>query len=47
MRLASRIFEVVTCIISIHAPLTGCDYTEDQIEQMHDISIHAPLTGCE
>ena len=25
MRLASRISEVVTCTISIHAPLTGCD----------------------
>ena len=34
--------------ISIHAPLTGCDYEYDDIIGWYvDISIHAPLTGCD
>ncbi len=35
-------------IISIHAPLTGCDDSAGYSMAMQtDISIHAPLTGCD
>ena len=35
-------------IISIHAPLTGCDLlTIEQYLRILLISIHAPLTGCD
>ena len=34
--------------ISIHAPLTGCDYIARTGDALgNDISIHAPLTGCD
>ncbi len=34
--------------ISIHAPLTGCDYVDSQKWGGYTrISIHAPLTGCD
>ena len=34
-------------LISIHAPLTGCDYVFGAKNQATAISIHAPLTGCD
>ena len=34
-------------MISIHAPLTGCDQNLDDMVQQDKISIHAPLTGCD
>ena len=34
-------------IISIHAPLTGCDIAHAETKVAHHISIHAPLTGCD
>ena len=34
-------------IISIHAPLTGCDSIDAFESYLADISIHAPLTGCD
>ena len=35
-------------VISIHAPLAGCDETYLQtIETLQSISIHAPLAGCD
>ena len=34
-------------IISIHAPLTGCDAKAKITYQHNYISIHAPLTGCD
>ena len=34
-------------VISIHAPLTGCDIMDVIIENENFISIHAPLTGCD
>ena len=34
--------------ISIHAPLTGCDFFNNvKNTYIVDISIHAPLTGCD
>ena len=37
-----------TDIISIHAPLTGCDYLGYNLPNgIAVISIHAPLTGCD
>ena len=36
------------CLISIHAPLTGCDCLMHSIGHIQSpISIHAPLTGCD
>ena len=35
------------CIISIHAPLTGCDSRPSISSSSSFISIHAPLTGCD
>ena len=41
-------FVCVSYIISIHAPLTGCDsFKKSQIMKAMEISIHAPLTGCD
>ena len=34
-------------LISIHAPLTGCDATKLCNNINYYISIHAPLTGCD
>ena len=34
-------------IISIHAPLAGCDELTEQIRHVEIISIHAPLAGCD
>ena len=34
-------------VISIHAPLTGCDTTCECSPASSGISIHAPLTGCD
>ena len=34
-------------MISIHAPLTGCDFDYTKIRFPWTISIHAPLTGCD
>ena len=34
-------------LISIHAPLTGCDCQMGSLHRAVDISIHAPLTGCD
>ena len=34
-------------LISIHAPLTGCDVLFYAIFRILAISIHAPLTGCD
>ena len=36
-----------TIIISIHAPLTGCDVLSGYNNRLYNISIHAPLTGCD
>ena len=33
--------------ISIHAPLTGCDFYQSSRKITFCISIHAPLTGCD
>ena len=33
--------------ISIHAPLTGCDFEDEPDVLFPPISIHAPLTGCD
>ena len=38
--------ELLISRISIHAPLTGCDYDPARLTlYIFDISIHAPLTG--
>ena len=37
----------VGIVISIHAPLTGCDYDWHMTATVDGISIHAPLTGCD
>ena len=37
----------VHCMISIHAPLTGCDFNRTLTKVNPVISIHAPLTGCD
>ena len=35
-------------LISIHAPLTGCDNAVNELVDGYvSISIHAPLTGCD
>ena len=34
-------------VISIHAPLAGCDDQHYTIDRLVDISIHAPLAGCD
>ena len=34
-------------LISIHAPLAGCDANEHPKVYQRDISIHAPLAGCD
>ena len=34
-------------VISIHAPLAGCDQRGEQIVIIYIISIHAPLAGCD
>ena len=34
-------------LISIHAPLTGCDICKTFQIPIGVISIHAPLTGCD
>ena len=34
-------------VISIHAPIVGCDYNSILIEQLMGISIHAPIVGCD
>ena len=34
-------------IISIHAPLAGCDWITSEDVEREDISIHAPLAGCD
>ncbi len=48
MRPAGQISKLFAIIISIHAPLTGCDYCPPSCFLAHtDISIHAPLTGCD
>ena len=36
-----------TPVISIHAPLTGCDVVFLFHQNQNLISIHAPLTGCD
>ena len=35
------------CIISIHAPLAGCDLSAHAVQSLEQISIHAPLAGCD
>ena len=34
-------------LISIHAPLAGCDLTQIKNQLLRAISIHAPLAGCD
>ena len=34
-------------MISIHAPLAGCDYGDTVYITTAPISIHAPLAGCD
>ena len=34
-------------LISIHAPLAGCDDTSEGYMLIDLISIHAPLAGCD
>ena len=36
-----------SCVISIHAPLAGCDQKSSGPSQSRWISIHAPLAGCD
>ena len=37
-----------TIVISIHAPLAGCDVLlREPLWQHYHISIHAPLAGCD
>ena len=44
----SQIQAPYTCLISIHAPLTGCDVNRfASFNNFINISIHAPLTGCD
>ena len=44
---ADELKEGLYCLISIHAPLTGCD-DDDILRTLNiPISIHAPLTGCD
>ena len=38
---------VVVDVISIHAPLAGCDATVEACDSATVISIHAPLAGCD
>ena len=49
LRGATRIDEYHTAqiVISIHAPLAGCDPTCTEIGWEAYISIHAPLAGCD
>ena len=43
-----RKFRITIRIISIHAPLAGCDIPSDfVIGAFVQISIHAPLAGCD
>ena len=37
----------MTDVISIHAPLAGCDDTTFILSLQLKISIHAPLAGCD
>ena len=39
--------EIPELMISIHAPLAGCDSLIDEDGCITDISIHAPLAGCD
>ena len=34
-------------MISIHAPLAGCDMRTSSVSNLFCISIHAPLAGCD
>ena len=34
-------------MISIHAPIVGCDVMEPSIDKDMNISIHAPIVGCD
>ena len=48
MRLEKESADTRTSLISIHAPLTGCDVINPTIYNRYTkISIHAPLTGCD
>ena len=43
----TRGVKMAMCRISIHAPLTGCDFRGICCSVVMLISIHAPLTGCD
>ena len=47
VRLFSLLSSGMALIISIHAPLTGCDAGRSPVFPGRQISIHAPLTGCD
>ena len=47
MRLDMQSSEAYVNSISIHAPLTGCDFNSSGTVIFSNISIHAPLTGCD
>ena len=44
---AQEAAELARHIISIHAPLAGCDENSDVVPRPNEISIHAPLAGCD
>ena len=44
---ASVLYTRFTMIISIHAPLAGCDLEQRLSKGGNKISIHAPLAGCD
>ena len=47
MRLLRKTKSPALLVISIHAPLTGCDHLLVLLFHLSMISIHAPLTGCD
>ena len=48
MRQGGKLQQSIGGVISIHAPLTGCDRgARGNITRLIQISIHAPLTGCD
>ncbi len=45
---SKRIYTLIKWIISIHAPIVGCDRgARGNITRLIQISIHAPIVGCD
>ena len=48
VRLIQKLQACARCIISIHAPIVGCDIEKDDtVFALLYISIHAPIVGCD